>query len=64
MVFHANQNHKAAAVISLGQDKAFDMVEGGGGGFIPCIADYEFWVFLLYFRNGYFYYIQICFPVS
>jgi hypothetical protein len=37
VVFHANQNRKAAAIISL--DHLFRV-------FIPCIADYEFWSIL------------------
>ncbi|CAB4002701.1 Hypothetical predicted protein [Paramuricea clavata] len=44
VVFHANQNRKAAAIISLDQEKAFDRVEWGY--FIPCIEDYEFWSIL------------------
>ena len=54
VVFHANQNHKAAAVISLDQDKAFDLVDGGGRYLSRVLQTMNFgpsfqkWVFLLY----------------
>jgi hypothetical protein len=52
VVFHANQNQKAAAVISLDREKAFDLVEWGylsralqTMNFGP---SFQKWVFLLY----------------
>ena len=52
VVFHANQNHKAAAVMSLDQEKAFDPVEWG---YLSCVLQtmnfgpsFQKWVFLLY----------------